>query len=432
MTRMTRITHGPLTNPGPCCVALALVVTAATLFAAAVPADAGRVTERNGVPCTVNTSTPAHGEQTLPLRELWRFHSEDDADLLVGMVKDVIADPEGNVYLLDAQLAQVHVFSPDGRYLRSLGHQGDGPGESRSPMGVLFPPGGGVGVFEAFPPRVVRVDLEGDPMEPIELRPADMTVGTNRLALTVKARGEVLAYSGRTFSMGGGERKPMNLLATCRPDGTERARILEKESEEPMETGTWVEREEYFVHGDRWTIGPQGNLYLAPEYGAYLIHVYSPTGDLLRVFERDYESRARTPEEMADMGIEMVNNGQEIPIKNVIEDRAPCINGLYVQNNGEVWVAHSLSAHDLTAGILQRYDVFDPQGHYTRAVALDAGFARGDDDRMFLLGNDRAVLIRGFDPSISISIGGGGDDVHVPEEERPPLEVICFAVETGS
>jgi hypothetical protein len=398
------------------------------------PADAmaGEIVTGDGTPHVVNSEQPAAGEETLRLRELWRVSSEDEGDFLLGRIQRVLVGPEGHFYLLDQQLSQVHVFSADGEYVHSLSREGDGPGESRRPMDLIFTPAGGLGLVQAFPASVIAIDLDGNPQPAIELRGPPPDRSMDRYALRVRYRGGTFAYSGRTFSMGEDGARPRNMLVTCDEQGGEQSVLLEMLSTDLMETRRWVEKDEYFTHRC-WEIGPRGNLYTVPKRDAYAIHIYAPDGALQRVIERPFESRRRTAEDKQDLGPQISANGVEIEIDKVIEDRDPCVSRLHVADNGELWVEHSMSNENQPAGVWQTLDVFDAEGHYDRRVAIAGPIDRQpDEDRLFRVSDDRMVLIKGFDPRISITIGGGGDDIDVPEEERPPLEVICLAIEPAS
>ncbi|MCP4291461.1 MAG: hypothetical protein GY780_06465, partial [bacterium] len=80
-----------------------------------------------------NSSKPAQGVQKVVLEELWRVGGEDDEDNIFGIVNRALVDDENNIYLLDAQLAQISVYSPDGELIKTLGREGDGPGEFPGP-----------------------------------------------------------------------------------------------------------------------------------------------------------------------------------------------------------------------------------------------------------------------------------------------------------
>lgn len=53
----------------------------------------------------------------------------DSEDVLIGTISNAIVDLMGRVYISDNQRKKVHVFSPEGKYLKSLGNEGRGPGE---------------------------------------------------------------------------------------------------------------------------------------------------------------------------------------------------------------------------------------------------------------------------------------------------------------
>ncbi|MDH3208208.1 MAG: 6-bladed beta-propeller [Gemmatimonadota bacterium] len=50
-----------------------------------------------------------------------------------GVVSDLAADDEGNVYVLDQRADAVRVFSASGEYLRTIGQRGRGPGQFNRP-----------------------------------------------------------------------------------------------------------------------------------------------------------------------------------------------------------------------------------------------------------------------------------------------------------
>ena len=63
-----------------------------------------------------NGATPRDGGRTEVLEELWRA-GDEGGDVFFGRVPRVETDRQGNIYVLDAQLCRVHVYSPDGEPL---------------------------------------------------------------------------------------------------------------------------------------------------------------------------------------------------------------------------------------------------------------------------------------------------------------------------
>jgi hypothetical protein len=65
----------------------------------------------------------------LVLEEDLRIGSVADPDLGFSAVYQVDVDRDGQIYAFEAQDVEIRVFSPEGRLLRRIGRQGEGPGE---------------------------------------------------------------------------------------------------------------------------------------------------------------------------------------------------------------------------------------------------------------------------------------------------------------
>ena len=89
-----------------CCIRVLTVAVAVALELAASRAGsvaAGHETMVDGVVHVRNAAQPAAGIESLRLEERWRVGGADE-EFLFGQVIRAITDPDGNVYLLDAQL----------------------------------------------------------------------------------------------------------------------------------------------------------------------------------------------------------------------------------------------------------------------------------------------------------------------------------------
>ena len=106
------------------------LVTLLALAAFVSPAAAGwqgKEVEKEGVTHVMNPVKSAERPTTLKLEEEWRIGGEDDEEIF-GVITDIITDDDGNVYMLDAQLNEIKVYSEDGEYLRTIGREGEGTG----------------------------------------------------------------------------------------------------------------------------------------------------------------------------------------------------------------------------------------------------------------------------------------------------------------
>jgi hypothetical protein len=400
---------------------LAAVLTLGAAVAAIAPAGAAEDVVIDGVRHTRNGDQPSQGTTTLRLQEQWRSGGEG-SDILLGLVADVTGDVEGNVYVLDRQLNHVLVYGPSGNLARTLGREGDGPGEFRFPTSLLILPDGRVGVSRVMPGSIVLLGRDGTPAGTIHIGDSG-TNGAMQFLDEVLCEGNQLVVSGRSLhrTADGVEREMYAGILDL--NGKELARLIEKRGSDPIVSRKYVERDEYWVSSGGMTAGRDGRVYLAQERDRYAISVFSPDGKLERVIEREIQPRKRTAEEKSQVGAGMVAivNGARVRLEIVAEDYPPCVLGMTAMNNGELWVSSAPVTDERPKGILAAYDVFNAAGAFVRRVEL-AGPGDPDNDRVVLLGADRLVVIKGAAAAARAASGDGAG------EEAEPLEVISYRV----
>jgi hypothetical protein len=97
--------------------------------------------------------------------------------------------------------------------------------------------------------------------------------------------------------------------------------------------------------------------------------------------------------------------------------------GVQVTDDGDLWVLSSRGYRDQPEGILATYDVFDPEGHFIKEVAVQCE-GDGEVDKLFFLG-DRAILVKGYLEAVS-AMFGRGTPVTADGGEAEPMEIVCF------
>jgi hypothetical protein len=110
----------------------------ATAGTAQKPDWKGKILTEDGVRVVVNPAEPIHGQIKLDLGEELRIGKEGDEQTQFFRVMDVGVDPSGRINVVDARNFRVQVFDPSGKYIRTIGRQGQGPGEFEMPMSVFF------------------------------------------------------------------------------------------------------------------------------------------------------------------------------------------------------------------------------------------------------------------------------------------------------
>ncbi len=410
-----------------------ITIAAALAVCAIAAAAAAEVVEIDGVPHVRNGATPANGETTLALRELWRVGGADDEENFFGLVVGVDSDAAGNVYLLDGQLCQVSVYSPDGELLKTLFREGDGPGEVRQPRDLVLMPDGRVGLVQEFPGKVVFVDAAGDPAGSLTAGAQDPSSGGFSAINAADCRGGTLLMSGVDIVTDGGGAQERTLhVSSYAQDGALKARLTE--SHASWNFNDFVFRESENLPGFLFAqaIGPDGRIYIAPSAEDYAIRIYDADGDLQMIIEREHEIWKRTAEQTAFFRRLIEGALRVLPVPYGVEPRPyePVVAwmqlGLQVTDSGELWVCTSRGLNEKPDDVMLSYDVFDARGRFDR-VAHVAYAADGREDGLFLLGEDRAVVIKGFADAVSASFGGT-TELEEGEESEPMGIIYCEIV----
>ncbi|MCK4414830.1 MAG: hypothetical protein KAY32_14945 [Candidatus Eisenbacteria sp.] len=389
-------------------------------------AGAGEEVIVDGVPHIKNGASPSQGVEILELEELWSVGGEDDEDVVLGIVVQAIADDAGNIYLLDLQLSQVLVFSPDGEMIGTLSREGEGPGETRRPSDMVFLPDSTLALLQTFPGKLVKVTLDDTPAGEITFGGA-ATEGGFVAVVDAKCRGGNLVVAGTDITMGErqGQQTRTGFLAHFGLDGTEQVRYWENPLELDFANLKIDERDQYNLFPRRWAIDADGKVYAAVARDELRIHVFAPDGTLERVIEKEFTNRKRTQEERELYeGLVEVQTRQLPGAEIKLAETPEAVSEVTVAADGNIWVLTSHGDTDQPEGIMATYDVFDPEGHFIKQVRI-ACDGDGRDDGLVRVGDDRVILIRGLLPAImGMQSGGalGGD------EEAAPMEIVCYRV----
>jgi hypothetical protein len=341
-------------------------------------------------------------------------------------VSQALADDEGYVHLLDQQLCQVLVFSPDGDLLRTLGREGDGPGEFRMPWDLALLPEQRVGVAMTMPGTIVVLEASGEPHGTIPIGGTDPVDGGLHVLDQVQCRGGHLAVVGRTVRQTADGLERTRFLSMLDFDGNETARLIEETAPDAMLTGRYVERDDYFVNLGRWALAPDGTVYAAVERDRYVVQVQAPDGRILQVIERKHTPWRRTAEEKAQVGDGLIAivDGERVQLEVEAEDHAPCISRLHVTGDGELFVLPMRGMREQPTGIMQTFDVFDRSGRFDRQVAVACDDCEVGRDRLHLIGGERVLVVRNHAGSVRGMTGTEGT-----EENGGAVEVVCYRIE---
>ncbi|MBU1700476.1 MAG: hypothetical protein KJ970_10285 [Candidatus Eisenbacteria bacterium] len=398
-----------------------LWVALMAVFLTATGVVAGEVVTIDGVTHIKNSAQPDQGIEKLELKELWRAGGDTD-EAIFGLIIKCLVDKEGNIYLLDTQLSEVSVYSPEGVNIKTLSREGDGPGEIRGPADMLFLPDGTLGILQAMPGKIVKVDLEGNPAGNITATSGEAAEGL--VVFTNAAGNETgLIISGVKITPGETGQTRTHFIASFDLEGNEKVRYYEQNQIWDFTNFELSEKNQYFPHGRYTALSEDGRVYTTPYRNDYIINVYKPDGTIDRIIEREYEPVKRNETEMNLINSAMEAARAQFPfeIKTSIEETEPDISRLFVDSAGLLWVLTSHGQRNENENVIATYDVFDKEGHFIKQVDV-AGEGDGRKDFLMFAGDHRVVLVTGLlDAAVSMQgLAGEGD------EDAAPMEIICF------
>jgi len=374
------------------------------------------------VPLVRNGATPRDGTQTVELEELWRV-GDDAEGIFFGRVPRVDTDQWGNIYILDAQLCQVHIYSPAGDHLRTVFREGDGPGEARDARDMMVMPDGGVGLVLVDLGIVKFVDASGDPAGSFRFGGTD---GGNYALVSGSGVDSGLVLAGRCSTPGKTRsiRQRRLFLQRCDLNGNPTAVYAESHVVYDFNDFNYVELDELPPFQWGYDVGTDGRVFVAGDRSDYEVTIYDPDGSPALVIEREYSPFVRTDEDRERFThmIETSMEGLPFETRVELEDTYPAIaalqRGIQVSPDGSLWVLSGRGLKPEAPGIMAVYDVFDRDGVFVRQVALAAPH---DASRVGIVlgGRDLVIVIEGYMESVASWFGNGttfsGEEWSTPE-----------------
>lgn len=403
---------------GAATAVLAAVALTVVVSAAGAATWSGSEETRDGVLHVLNPSAPIETPETITPEEVWRVGGEDeDEDVIFGVLTSIATDPEGNVYLLDAQLSQVYVYSADGEYLNTIGREGEGPGEFRRAGDMFIAPDGNVAVMQRMPGKIVLLSTGGDPM-------GEWPMPSNE-GSPVFLRGGGPAGDGLVLAMGSFRRDEQKVEITQTVGKVDASGNIVSTYSERNRTRDFAKMsfDEKSDAPVLWTVSGDGRVFIHEDFDRYAINVFDPSGKLERVIEREYAHRKRSAEEIErnKPRVMIRRGGQNIQPETTASPTDRDVVDLQWRDDGTLWVLPSRGAYGQADGVVAGYDIYDRDGRLVRQVSI-RGEGSFDADGLHFVG-DRMYVVRGLRSAQDAMHGEGGGD---EDEDVGPMAVICY------
>jgi hypothetical protein len=296
--------------------------------------------------------------------------------------RSILVDERGDMYVSDYQDAVIKVFDAEGRFVRTIGRKGEGPGEFQAMTDTAFLPDGRLLVLDIRSRRTSLFDRNGNFLRSHPWKNSCFDI------LLTDAEG----YLTDENVYAGEERKV--LVTKFDFEGNQLERwgeftafgIQMKRVGDTMLSITTPYTPRSIFAGDQ----ARGRLYHCLNH-TYLIEVYEAPGKLVRKIDRPYTPVPFTKEDAEEYydGFDRRGNAAfsqmarevDLPEVKTITD------GMGVDDLGNLWVG--TNEIDESGGAARRaFDIFDPDGRYRARIWLDFApglFVRG---RMYRVAAD--------------------------------------------
>ena len=310
-------------------------------------------------------------DTVLKTEELWRRGGERDTDAdLFGVITDVEFAPNGDVYVLDMQRHDVKVFSQGGRFLRSFGRSGEGPGEFRNPTRLMSLGGDRIAVLQSSPQKISIFSTAGEYVE--ELRVVDQNGNPFNVITDGTALDSGLLLHTMNFVMADGKLTWTHRIILADRWGAAVSVIDSARAVNDLSKNTMYEDHRAPI---RWARGGKDSVIITKGSGYELVVHNIASGTSLRL-RRDYRHRKRSEAEKQWIEDWFLAGGGAASVD--VRDHDRDIQWFGMDEFGTVWVLTS-RALDRKPGEAYGFDLFDSSGEHVGALAVMLQFDIRED-----------------------------------------------------
>ncbi len=138
-------------------------LAAMLLFSCTGKSENFTVTEVNGVNLYSNTDVPNDPEAKLELRKLFTISSESGADSTAELRYPylIVEDKSQNIFVLDFMASNVKKYDPEGKFIKAIGREGQGPGEFYQPS-IMYINNDTLNVYSNGSTVISKFDVDGN------------------------------------------------------------------------------------------------------------------------------------------------------------------------------------------------------------------------------------------------------------------------------
>ena len=309
----------------------------------------------------------------------------DDPNLIFGDIRGIQAAGDGTIYVLDFQSADVRVFDSDGRYLRTIAREGEGPGEITEANGIILSGDTLLWIHDHGKWTIIGVDLAGEEVRRFNKPVISYSYIWNgvfdnrgRYWRPTSHSDDVSTYPPPPGLSSSTYRRYYKYhdLSSGAIDSVSLGEGGSRSYTYQDSYGLWQRLRLRFEASEMIVVNPSGGFWRANS-ASYRIARTAEGGDTLVVIEAGLpvqpvtdEDRSEYVESTLDTRPELRREAEEVAA--LMPDVKPILAGMFVDDEGRLWVER-VTPSDAPAF----YDRYSEDGDYLGSVRLAFEPARG-------------------------------------------------------
>jgi len=315
----------------------------------------------DGVEVIVNHLEPYDigGPSRLSLQELFTIDTEDEEIINLG-IPDIFGfavNSLGEIYILRNIQGEgdfVYMFDGSGKFIKSFGPQGQGPGEFQNPHHIAIDHGDNILIYDMGPQILHKYDRDGILID-------DYRISGDEVRISAGPDGNLLA-AAHSQVQDKGRMSNTRTLKLMNPD-LEALRVIDEFSFE------WRPERARIIEPLLCWSGSREHIFVANEDRGYEIWVCDSQGRLGRKIRKEHK-RIPVSKEYQEKILKQFPEGMREQVRKMGEfpDYLPPIQNLVAADGGTLFVA-TFELGENPGEFL--YDIFNPDGVFIGRTSLD-------------------------------------------------------------
>jgi len=316
----------------------------------------GKIDIEEGVTVVKNPREPIYKEPVLELQEDLIVKGTEDAE--EQMFQNIITlgvNEQGDIYILDEQAGNIKIFDQNGRFLKTIGKKGQGPGEFGMPISLAIMPSQNIIVNDMGQRKILFFDKEGNYLRQFSIADKFLFFGP-----MVTSTGDLIA--SHTIP----QDRPVTVLKKFNQELEPLLTFTSIPVDKPPAVNIFVARS---LSSLRWALTDKDEIIWGdiknPEYELY---VHNQDGTLTKKITKNYDPLPITAEDKDNLMEETFGQSQTRDQWDVrFPDNYPPYTGFSIDDRGHFLVRRYEKQENKQGGLV---DIFDSEGRYMAKIRL--------------------------------------------------------------